>query len=790
MTSRTIDLSGRYTIHSVDAESIMLIDPVSVNPAWGYVDLDGAGTTGYDQSISLTLVKAPEVDLGGTYQVGSVSASEISLVDAEGVNADWGSLSLFPGASTRPLSAFVSKNSGNWIGPFIVAGVETSLLVANFVAQSGLYKDSGKKQTAFPITVEIEATPVDAADSPIGPPQTFSTTVPGNDSGRELRAITLVCELDMPGRQSVRARRVTDADYHFQGQVVDEVKWKDLYGAAQVDLAHFGDVTTIHTRTYATEGALAVRERQLNLLATRMIELGLSGGLAATTNAADIFRAICQDPFIGARRAEELDLDSIYEAVQDAIEYFGSAEAGSFSHTFDDDKVSFEESAGMVAQAVFCTAYRQGSTIRLAFERATDDSVLIFNHRNKMPASETRTVRFGLLDDQDGIELEYRDPADDAAVTIYIPPDRSAINPRKITMPGVRSDLQAYWQAWRAWGKIRFQNTATEFRALQEAAVVTRNERVLVADNTRPDTMDGEVIEQDGLELLLSQPAPLDPALDYMIFLQLPDGSVEALAIAAGSDDHRIILSQAPRLALALDPELYARTTYEIVAAMPARESAFLISEKQPEDNFTYTIRAINYSPMYYANDQLTLWLNFERGYLDQGPHRLDGAAVGASAVINDPIRGPVHHGAAAGDRLNLPAMLAPESYTKAFWVKRASGAAGSVLSSTAALERVFFAGDLVTAGHGGELASASVRADGEWAHIAITYDGAEGELLIYVDGLLAQSATIAQRALGALHAVGFNGGDGLVGSLSDLRLLHRALSSAEVRALYRATRL
>lgn len=795
MVTRTIDLSGTYVIAALSATEITFASPEEVNPNWYYADLDGVGTTGYAHNISMIVPPVTqEIDLAGAYVVATVSPTQITLTSPEDVNPDWNTVGMFPGLKTRLLSSFVSTtNAGNWIGPFIVEPADTTLLVANFVAAQGLYKDNGKKQTAFPVTIQIEATPVDSADTPIGPPQTFSTTIPGNPSGRDSRAVTLVCELANPGRQSVRARRSTDADYNFKGSIADEVKWKDLYGVSPVDLSHFGNVTTVHSRTYATEGALNVKERKLNMLVTRLVPNRIAGtsftAPAATTNAADIFTALCLDPYIGGRALAELDLDAIYGAVAEAVSYFGIADAGRFSYTFDDDNTSFEESGSIIASAVFCSAFRQASLIRLALERATENSEILFNHRNKLPASETRTARFGNLDGNDGVEVEYIDPSDDSSVTLYLPSDRSATKPRQIKALGARSRIQAYWTAWRAYNKIRFQNMGVEFTALQEAAVVARNSRVLIADNTRPETQDGELISQAGLQLETSQPVTFAGGVGYTMFIQLPDGTVDSMPVVAGSNDHHVVIGRAPRVALIFGNDQYALPTYQIVRNDSPRPDAFLISEREPASNFTFTVRAINYSPLYYANDQLAVLIDFESGYQDAGPFQRDAALVGGgSAIVTDATRGKVHHG--TGQQIALPAFNAPASYTKAVWVK---GGFGAVLSTPigAGYERFHFEAGQINVSHSsGGGVNAAWPDDGTWHHAAVTFDAATGEVVVYVDGETAAVGAAVQRTLAPIYASGFVGAYGFVGSLDNIRLMTRAFSPAEVRAIYRSTRL
>ena len=48
---------------------------------------------------------------------------------------------------------------------------------------------------------------------------------------------------------------------------------------------------------------------------------------------------------------------------------------------------------------------------------------------------------------------------------------------------------------------------------------------------------------------------------------------------------------------------MYAKTTYMIVGDDDTREKAFLMTEKEPQSNFTFIVRAVNYDSRYYAND-------------------------------------------------------------------------------------------------------------------------------------------------------------------------------------------
>lgn len=555
---------------------------------------------------------ATTYNLSGTgYDIASVTPTEITLNSPETVNAAWATLDdIAAGETTSISSRLSSSDSGlNWIGPFVMNVQDLNMVIGNFVALQGLYKDDGKNQYVMNVQVLMEITPLDSSDTPTGPAETFTATIFGATEDRSTRAVTMYAEPTFTGRCRVRARRVTPSDTEFEGTVVDEVKWRDVYSVAPVVQDDFGNVTTVFSVTYATEGALAVKDRKLNMLVTRKLPQRVSGStfttdLYSTKNAADILVAMALDPYIGNRTLTELDVDNFYEVVSEIEDYFGTEEAIEFCYTFDKDNVSFEESVQSVAGAIFCQAYRRGSVISLFFEKATEDSSLLFNHRNKLPGSETRTITFGRTNDYDGIEFRFVDPYDDATVSYYIPEDRSAVNPKKIESVGVRNFHQAYFAAWRAWQKIVYQNKTAEFEATQEADLLIIGERILVADNTRSDTQDGQIQGQTGLTVDLSQPFNAEVGVSYTMFVQHYDKTVQAIPVTLGADKFKAVLGAPPTSALSLDPDNFAIATYQIVGNNEPRGSAFLLTEKTPKSNLTLTLKAINYDSRYYAKDK------------------------------------------------------------------------------------------------------------------------------------------------------------------------------------------
>lgn len=611
-----LDLFGTYQVSAITSTTITLSAPASVNPDWNKLgNLPNKRTEYKASALAKPTPGSAGTNLNGTYNVVSVTAGAIVLTNPAQVNASWANVQALPGGATGYISPTLSTSGERWVGPFVVDTPEGDRAALNFVALQGMYLVTSKgKDRPRSVQVQVGLTPVNADGLATGAEQLFTTTVNGDGKDKTPRGVTLWADPTFTGRMAVRARRLTPIDLDTEDTIVDEVKWRDAYGVSNVAQPHFGNVTTVHTLTLATAGATSNKERKLNCQATRRVLLRnpddtFGPDLVASTNAADIFCHMALDPYIGGRTVAELDVPQIYDTVAEVVEYFGIPDVGQFSYTFDQDNVSFEEMGQSVATAVFSTAYRQGSVHRLFFERQTDanDSVLLFNHRNKVPGSETRSVKFGRLNDYDGVELDYTSGDDGAKLTVYIPDDQSATKPKKIEITGVvdtRGDAAVpLLHANRAWAKILYQHTTTEFTSVGEASQLVLTQRVEVTDNTRPDVFDGEVRGQAGLVLELSQPFTPVQGVVYTIFLQLDDGGIETIPCTAGPDAMHCTLQQAPSQPLVTRDEAWALTTYQIVGTDNGRPSAFLLTEKGAYDKNTVPVQAINYDDRYYAYD-------------------------------------------------------------------------------------------------------------------------------------------------------------------------------------------
>jgi len=556
-----------------------------------------------------------QFDLSGTYVVNTVTSTTLTLNNPAAVNPGWDVMLNDYGGQSKSLRPVIVTSGERWVGWMEVRSFDyIDEVIGNVIALNGLYADNGQSQSRRDVAYRLEAQRLDEANNPTGPIQIYDRTIQGSAVSRSTRADTLRAALGGVRSKAwrFRNRRITPSDDDFEGSVVDEIKWRDLYVASYVNEPHFGNITTAQSVTFATDGALAIKERKLNMLVTRKLprreaDGSFSAELYPTNNVADIISAICLDSKIGNRTLAEVDFDNVYQTAQAVRDYFG-VDVAQFNYTIDSDNLSFEETIAMIAEAVYCKAYRRGSVIRLLFERETDDSSLLFNHRNKVPGSEQRTDQFGNSEGNDGVEYQWIDPENDAPVTIYLPEDRSAVNPKRIESVGVRIYEQAYLHAWRAWNKIQFQDEVAEFTALPEANMLTVSERFLCADNTRGQSLDGDVLAVDADEprlITLSQPIDWQDGQAYRIFLQNSDGRVEAMEVTYGGSRRHALLERVPRTPIVARGEAYNTTTYIIgVGESPRQARPFLVTEKgSPNDDGTIPVTAINYDARYYQND-------------------------------------------------------------------------------------------------------------------------------------------------------------------------------------------
>jgi hypothetical protein len=565
-----------------------------------------SGATLIDETGS-DVVVASHYDYSGNYTITGVSNGQITLNSAE---TDFWIIEIPSHPAVIALDGVT--NYTDWV---ILPAPDRTEVWFNIVAPNGIYADNGGK-LAITVSFSIEIEQLSSLLVPLGVVEVVSSTLSGSVSDE--RADTVEHATGWTGPARVRVRRTSAYLYEFEGTVVDEIKWGDLYSVSPVVTAHFGNKTTMHTVTKATARATAVRSRQLNCLASRLIPtyngssfsgvlnsdgLLVSGTLSASSKVCDILAAISVDPKIGNRDlATEVDMAQIW-ATQQALDAWNT-QCGQFNYTFDSDTISFEESVILVANAAFCVAYRQNGKIRLALDKAQATSSAMFTHRNKKPSSETVTRTFSSDSDYDGVEFLYVDQESMRSETIILPTGGGYSKLKKFEIAGIRSFTQAWLRANREYQKLLGQRITIETTTTLDARSLLPGARVDIVDNTRFKSYDGEVVGQSGLTLTLSRDVSFLPSTPHSIVLMRRDGSLESIAVTYGGAPNKVTLQNYPVEAIVTSPsEDGIRTIFSFAADSMRGAMAYLVQEIDITDPQYITIRAVNYSPDYYQFD-------------------------------------------------------------------------------------------------------------------------------------------------------------------------------------------
>jgi hypothetical protein len=547
----------------------------------------------------------------GTYDVAGVADGFITLA------ASIWPAPIYAPADVQVVSDTPISEYTDWV---TLPDPDRTEVWVNIVAPNGLVADDGG-QASVTDEFDIEIEKLN--------PTTFAPTgtveiVGGSLSGstQEERADTFEHVTAWTGPARVRMRRTSQHDFDFAGTVIDEIKWADLYSVTPILQDHFGNKTTIHTITEATSRSTAVKTRQLNCIASRLIPTyngagfsavldstgaRASGTLHASSKIVDIIAAVSIDPKIGLRDlATEVDIPQMWGVQQQLDAWNG--ECGQFNYTLDTDNMSFEETVVAIANAGFCIAYRQSGKIRLALDRPQTASSALFTHRNKKPHAETITRKFANDSDYDGVEFVYSDPDTQQSETITLPLDGSATKLQKFELPGIRSFAQAWFRANREYQKLIGQRITIETSTTQDARSILPNSRIDIVDNTRFRSFDGEVIGQAGLVLTLSQDVEFVGDEPHSIMLMRRDGSLQSIAATPTGIANQIVLAYAPSEAIVTaQGAAGVRTIFSFGSDSAHAAQAYLVQEIDLSDGQYPVVRGVNYSAAYYAADALAV---------------------------------------------------------------------------------------------------------------------------------------------------------------------------------------
>lgn len=549
-----------------------------------------------------------QATLSGQYSIVSVSEVDIVLsLSGNPQQSQWASLGSTTylieenddGAKVAPADG-VTKSWTDW---FSMTKLKSERVVGNFTAGNGIYKDNGNAKKKAAVTIRMEYQALDSAGNAVGNVYAAEGTVSGRSTKQT--GVTISAALPYATRFRARARRVTLKDFDFDGQVVDDITWDNLYGQTRDTTSHYGNRTTIHTARRQTPRATSISSPKLALIVTEKLYKYLGNGvfdsaLANNTQAVQSLIRLLRDPVCGNLNLTTDNMDKLL-AVQDEIEsYFGSELAGQFCYTFDAYDTTMQDIISIISDAIFCKSFREGNAILLDFDRPRIGPEMVFTHRSKA-TGEKWTRNFATKDLYDSLKFSYIDPDTNIKETITIPADGGS-KTETYDSKGIRNYQQAYWAAYRRFQRNTLNRVAVEFTAMEEGIFARPGRAISVVKGSRVAPFDGYVVAVDGLTLVLSQNVTFVDGDDHSLVLKKRDGSVQSVGVIRGHNDRTVIMTSAPQEAIYVGNSAL-KTEFSFGNEERHNAQMIVVSTVEPGTDRTVKITGYNYTDEYYAYD-------------------------------------------------------------------------------------------------------------------------------------------------------------------------------------------
>lgn len=554
-----------------------------------------------------------DFDLSGTYPVLAVSDVDIT-VDISANLTPWTDMGAEgaeiplrqvyenePAVTIAPQDTYTASLT-DWTSITII---KPERLLVNISADNGMYKDNGSSsKKPASVTAEVQYQLLDQNNNPYGDVYAVQGTVSGRSS--DATGVSIIADMPFASKVRVRARRVTDADFDFEGQVVDEIKYDALYGQIRDTTTHYGNRTTVHTARKQTPRATSVKSPKLALIVTEKLYKYLGGGvfdteLTENTQAVQSLIRLMRDPVVGNLNLTAANMDKLIATQAEVEAYFGTPLAGQFCYTFDSYETTAQDIITTIAEAIFCSASRRGHSIYLDLERPRAGPEMVFTHRSKAPSGEKWTRQFNDRTAYDSLKFSYIDPDTNIKETIQIP-ETGGVKTDTYDSKGIRNYQQAYWHAWRRYQRNSLNRVAVEFTALEEGALAVPGRPISVVKGSRVAPFDGYVIAVKGLTLTLSQPVEFTPGEDHSIILKKRDGSVQSVGVTPGANAQEVVMLSAPAESIYTGNDAL-KTEFSFGSDARHAAQMILVSTVAPGSDRTVVITGYNYSADYYAKD-------------------------------------------------------------------------------------------------------------------------------------------------------------------------------------------
>lgn len=362
----------------------------------------------------------------------------------------------------------------------------------------------------------------------------------------------------------------------------------------------YGNTTLMACRFRATAVSSSANN-QVRVRVQRNLPLLGSGPSVATNSPADAFVDMMTNTDYGARRPlSEVDVGRLA-----ALKNFWAL--GGHQYDFNaiyTGRSTVWEALDQAMQVVGATALPLGSLMSVAQDGIKTFRTMLFSDQNVSRDSFHLTYSFALDGDNDGVEVEYRDPLTFAPAVERWPDDSA--DPEKITLFGCTDLRQAADVARLLWQRKIGNRRAVAFETEMEGLIPVLGERTAIAHTLPRWGQSGFVIDVSGLAVTLDRNLVWDDPLlvpPYVItFRDEFSGMSKVVQCARGPTDNVAILASDPWLDEPGDWSLVntqERTHFAFGDGTRVVKD-FILSKIAPRDDKRVAVSGVYYDPTVY----------------------------------------------------------------------------------------------------------------------------------------------------------------------------------------------
>lgn len=491
-------------------------------------------------------------------------------------------------STTASLSIDQTLILGDWSGPFAAcpASETTDSLEYDLMFPVGLVDISkeGKLYTAS-VTVELQYRDIDAGGD--------WTSVITEYSAATLDQLGYTEVINLPAaiRPEVRVRRIGAESSSTRKQ--DQAQWYGLRALLPIKTAYEG-VTTISIEVKGGNNVAAESERQISVIATRLLPLRTGTSWSVPTATRDIAPWIAYVAKSIGYTDDDIDFDEL-----DRLHAIWTARG---------DYLDMAVEAPSTAKAILNSSLRAGFaefTVDRGRLRPVRDEPRTAYEQMYTPQNMTeplvRQFLMAALDDYDGVDVEYVSDQSWAVETVQcrLPGDIGR-KVEKITIDGVTDRTRAWRIGMRQRRANRYRRKQYRFATELDALNSRYLSYCALADDV-PGYAQSAILRSYGSGIIeSSEPLDWSASGTHVVALRRKDGTLSGPYTATRIDDYRLSIS-----GLDFTPDVSWETEPPHILFGPLNRWNYpvLITAISPSGNDSVSVEAVNYDARVYDDD-------------------------------------------------------------------------------------------------------------------------------------------------------------------------------------------